>query len=225
VQTRTDHTVSRTGSLSARKRDPHAPLSRFSRLELTVFALSVVALSLSASACSSGERNPGDDSGIARAQPDRSGSLADTLAKVCTNAERGSVLVARPDPAEEESQVSFKLLGDGAGSGVVLCRNELYAQADTLLALMGEPGKVSLSDGRAVLDERLTQIPAYLHEGKPYVELAPFARSRQALLVQRTEHRMDATLWPKATLLFLKELGPSRRGLYDSAVRAGLLPE
>lgn len=152
--------------------------------------------------------------------------VADTLAAACAqNSVRGSVLVARPDPAEEESQISFKLLGDGAGPGVVLCRDVLYADADTLLALMGESGSVAVSDGHAVIDGRTTQIQAYLVGGIPYVALAPFARSRQALLVQRTEHRMDATLWPKATLLHMRTLGPSRRGLYDSAVSKGLLPE
>jgi hypothetical protein len=90
---------------------------------------------------------------------------------------------------------------------------------------MGERGTVTLSDGRAVIDGRPTGIQAYLHDGEPYVALVPFARSRQALLVQRTEHRMDATLWPKETLLHMKSLGPSRRGLYDSAVREGLLPD
>ncbi len=135
------------------------------------------------------------------------------------------MLVARTDPKEEESQVSFKLLGDGAGPGVVLCRNVLYAQADTLLILMGESGTVALRGGRAVIDGRATEIQAYLHDGVPYVAVAPFARSRQALLIQGTEHRMDATLWPKETLLHMKALGPSRRGLYDSAVREGLLPE
>jgi hypothetical protein len=152
--------------------------------------------------------------------------VADTLAAACAqNSIRGSVLVARPDPAEEESQVSFKLLGDGAGPGVVLCRNVLYADADTLLALMGESATVAVSDGQAVIDGRTTQIQAYVQDGISYVALDPFARSRQALLVQRTEHRMDATLWPKATLLHMKALGPSRRGLYDSAVSKGLLPE
>jgi hypothetical protein len=144
---------------------------------------------------------------------------------VCAGAQRGSVLVARPDSTEEESQVSFKLLGDGAGPGVVLCRNVLYARADTLLTLMGERASVGLSGGRAVIDGKPTQIQAYLQDAVPYVELAPFARRRQALLIQGTEHRMDATIWPRKTLLHLKALGPSRRGLYDSAVRAGLLPD
>jgi hypothetical protein len=151
--------------------------------------------------------------------------VTDTLAAVCAqNSVRGSVLVARPDPAEEESQVSFKLLGDGAGPGVVLCHDILYADADTLLTLMGESGTVAVSDGHAVIDGRATQIQAYLRDGIAYVALDPFARSRQALLVQSREHRMDATLWPKAALLHMKALGPSRRGLYDSAVSKGLLP-
>ena len=177
-------------------------------------------------ACAAENNVPGGAKSSASAVP-ASGSqlLADTLAKVCPGAQRGSVLVARPDSTEEESQVTFRLLGDGAGPGVVLCRNVLYAQADTLLALMGERGTVALSEGRAVIEGRPAQIQAYMHEGTPYVELAPFARSRQALLIQGTEHRMDATIWPRATLLHMKALGPSRRGLYDSAVRAGLLPD
>ena len=153
------------------------------------------------------------------------GSLADTLATVCPRtACRGSVLVARPDPKEEESQISFKLLGDGAGPGVVLCRDTLYADVSALLSLMGESAKVTWRDGRALVDGALTRIPAYSHEGVLYVAVAPFARHRQALLMPSDDHPMDATLWPRQTLLFMKTLGPTRRGLYDSAVRAGLLP-
>jgi len=185
-----------------------------------------VLLAAFTAACSAENPNVrgGADTVGAAVPASQSQILADTLARVCPGAQRGSVLVARPDPTEEESQVSFKLLGDGAGPGVVLCRGVLYARADTLLTLMGEPGTVALSGGRASIDGRPTEIQAYLHEGSPYVELAPFARSRKALLIQRTEHRMDATLWPKETLVHLKALGPSRRGLYDSAVREGLLP-
>jgi len=184
-----------------------------------------LAMTLAVAACSVEKKSEGPSDSVAHAGITQAASVADTLARVCQRAQRGSVLVARPDSTEEESQVSFKLLGNGAGPGVVLCRDVLYADADTLLSLMGERGTVTLSDGRAVIDGRPTGIQAYLHDGVPYVALAPFARSRQALLVQRTEHRMDATLWPKETLLHMKALGPSRRGLYDSAVREGLLPD
>ena len=204
---RTGRTGSLTGSSCAR------------RISSTVAAV----LSL---ACAAENNVPGVAKSSAAAVPaSQSQLLADTLAKVCPGAQRGSLLVARPDSAEEESQVSFKLLGDGAGPGVVLCRDVLYADADTLLTIMGESGAVALRDGRAVIDGRDTEIQAYLHDGVPYVAVAPFARARQALLIQRTEHRMDATLWPKETLLHMKALGPSRRGLYDSAVREGLLPD
>jgi hypothetical protein len=177
-------------------------------------------------ACAAENNTPGESKESAAAVPASASQLvADTLAKVCPGAQRGSVLVARPDSTEEESQVTFKLLGDGAGPGVVLCRKVLYARADTLLALMGERATVDIKGGRAVIDGQPTQIQAYLHEAAPYVELAPFARDRQALLIHGTEHRMDATIWPRETLLHMKALGPSRRGLYDSAVRAGLLPD
>ncbi len=204
---RTGRTGSPTGSSCARK----------------IFGALVVALT---AACAAESRTPGEGTeSVGTAPASASQLLADTLAKVCAGAQRGSVLVARPDSTEEESQVSFKLLGDGAGPGVVLCRNVLYARADTLLTLMGERASVELSGGRAVIDGKPTQIQAYLQDAVPYVELAPFARRRQALLIQGTEHRMDATIWPRKTLLHLKALGPSRRGLYDSAVRAGLLPD
>src|SRR3712207_2843292 len=91
---------------------------------------------------------------------------AETLAATCpTSGRRGSVLVARPDPGEEETGITFKLLGDGAGPGVVLCRDVLYADATALLGLMGERAAVGLHDGRAVIDARTTDIPAYRHEG------------------------------------------------------------
>ena len=155
----------------------------------------------------------------------REPAIADTLARICPDsARRGSVLVARPDDKDEESRVTFKLLGDGAGPGVVLCRDVLYADAAALLGLMGERGTVTVSAGNAVIDSTRTTIPAYLHDSIPYVAVTPFARHRRALLVPNTDHPMDATIWPRETLLHMKSLGGDRRGVYDQAVREGLSP-
>ena len=195
---------------------------------LRVVYVGAALLGLASAACSDRRPMSGADTASGRAALEQigDGGTADTRAGICPRtARRGSVLVARPDPKEEESQISFKLLGDGAGPGVVLCRDTLYADVSALLSLMGESATVTWRDGRAVMDEVPTPIPAYSHEGVLYVAVAPFARQRQALLMPSDDHPMDATIWPRETLLFMKTLGPTRRGLYDSAVRAGLLPD
>lgn len=180
-------------------------------------------------ACSIQDRDSSASDSITAAiasESTRASAPAENLAAICPGTgQRGSILVARIAPEEEESGISFKLLGDGAGPGVVLCGDDLYADVAALLALMGERGAVTISGATAVIDGKHTAIPAYMNESVIYVAVAPFARSRHALLMRRTDHRMDATIWPRETLLHLKTLGPDRRGLYDSAVRAGLLPE
>jgi len=46
----------------------------------------------------------------------------------------------------------------------------------------------------------------------------------RALLVPSPDHPMDATIWPRETLLHMKSLGGDRSALYDQAVREGLFP-
>lgn len=225
MRTPTGHIVSRTGSWCA----PRFSVSGFrgSAASRSAAYPAAVFLTIAAAACSEERRSGNGDTTTTGATLEQidDGRVADTLPTVCPRtARRGSVLVARPDPKEEESQISFKLLGDGAGPGVVLCRDTLYADVNALLGLMGESAKVTWRDGRAAFDGAVTGIPAYSHEGVLYVAVAPFARHRQALLMPSDDHPMDATLWPRKTLLFMKTLGATRRGLYDSAVRAGLLP-
>ena len=203
--------VSRTGSWCARS-------------SLTV----AMAASLLVGACSSREPAARNDTAAIEAvavPASVNTTIADTLARICPDSgRRGSVLVARPDDKEEESRVTFKLLGDGAGPGVVLCRDVLYADAAALLGLMGERATVTTSGGTALIDSVRTTIPAYVHEGIPYVAVAPFARHRRSLLVPSEDHPMDATIWPRETLLHMKSLGGDRRGVYDQAVREGLFP-
>ncbi|HJP59214.1 MAG TPA: hypothetical protein VJ865_04430 [Gemmatimonadaceae bacterium] len=132
--------------------------------------------------------------------------------------------MARVDPKVEEGGVAFDLLGDGAGSGVVLCRDVLYADVNALMKLMGDSTSVSETDGFATIGGGSTAIPAYDHRGVLYVAVAPFARSRQALLLPSPDHRMDATVWPRQALLHLKRSGLTQGRAYQSAVREGLLP-
>ena len=163
-------------------------------------------------ACSSSERAPDL-------------ALTDSLSVICPKTgRRGSVQVARVDPKVEEGGVAFKLLGDGAGPGVVLCRDVLYADGDTLSLLMGEPGSVSERNGFAVIDSTVTQIPAYRHEGVPYVAVRPFARHRRAVYLQ-SEQPMDAIVWPREALRHLKAAGLTQGRAYQTAVREGLVPE
>ncbi|HKR09870.1 MAG TPA: hypothetical protein VJS39_11810 [Gemmatimonadaceae bacterium] len=132
--------------------------------------------------------------------------------------------MARTDPKVEEGGVAFDLLGDGAGTGVVLCRDVLYADVSALTKLMGDSTKVSENDGLAVVDGAATGIAAYPHEGVLYVAVAPFVRSRRALLLPSPDHRMDATVWPREALLHLKRSGLTQGRAYQAAVREGLLP-
>jgi hypothetical protein len=154
-----------------------------------------------------------------------SGAFADTLSQVCPSAgRRGSIQVARVDPKVEEGGVAFDLLGDGAGPGVVLCRDVLYADGNALLALMGDSAKVTDSDGLASIDGAPTMIPAYYHEGGLHVAVAPFARQRRAVLLPNPEHPMDAIVWPPQALLHLKKSGLTQGRAYQAAVRDGLVP-
>lgn len=151
-------------------------------------------------------------------------TLADSLATICPDSgSRGSVQVARPDSNEAETGIAFRLLGNGAGPGVVLCRSVIYADGDTLLSLMGEPGSVSERNGFAVIDSTVTQIPAYRHEGVPYVAVRAFARHRRALYLPSGQP-MDAIVWPREALLHLKAAGLTQGRAYQTAVREGLLP-
>lgn len=153
-------------------------------------------------------------------------ALADTLASSCpTVGRRGSVLVARVAPEEEETGISFKILGNGAGPGVVLCREVLYADARSLLALMGERGTVSMAKGRAIIDATSTDIPAYIHGDVVYVAVAPFARQRRALFTPSDGHPQDATIFPQVTLVHLKASGNTGAAAYQAAVREGLLKD
>lgn len=177
-------------------------------------------------ACSPSEHQRSDTAIAQRATTESltERTLADTLATVCkSSGRRGSVLVAKLDPEEAESGITFKLLGDGAGPGVVLCRDTLYADAAALLGLMEDSASVSESQGRALIDAKATQIPAYRHQGVLYVAVAPFARQRRALFLPSPDHAMDATVWPRVTLLHLEKSGNTRGRAYKAAVREGLL--
>jgi hypothetical protein len=151
-------------------------------------------------------------------------NLADSLAAICPDsARRGSVQVARPDSNEAETGIAFALMGDGAGPGAILCRDVIYARADTLLSVMGEPGSVSERNGFAVIDSMTTRIPAYRHDGVTYVAVRPFARHRRAVYLDGGQP-MDAIVWPRAALLHLKAAGLTQGRAYQTAVREGLLP-
>jgi hypothetical protein len=133
--------------------------------------------------------------------------------------------VARVDPKVEEGGVAFDLLGDGAHSGVVLCRDVLYADANALTKLMRDSVSISENEGVAIVDHASTTIPAYNHAGVLYVAVAPFALSRRALLLPSPGRQMDATVWPRQALLHLKRSGLTQGRAYQKAIREGLLPE
>jgi hypothetical protein len=197
------------------------PSVRRRRAPRTAYGLLLCA----ATACSSPGEQPGHQTShvgggdeIAQLK-----ARADTLAATCpTSGRRGSVLVARPDPAEEESGITFKILGDGAGPGVVLCRDVLYADAAALLGLMGEQSTVEFDGASAIVDGRATDIRGYRYHGAIYVDVRAFARNRRALLVPSP---MDVTIWPSATLAHMKSAGMTTGPAYEAAVREGLVPE
>ena len=185
------------------------------------------AVSLAVAACSSkdsGSAAPDTGQAITNtaAAP---ATLPDSLAAICPDSgSRGSVQVAWPDSTEAETGIGFRLLGDGAGPGVVLCRSVIYADGDTLLSLMGEPGSVSERNGFAVIDSTVTQIPAYRHRGVPYVAVRPFARHRRAVYLESGQP-MDAIVWPREALRHLKAAGLTQGRAYQTAVREGLVPK
>ena len=190
-------------------------------------AAMALAMSLFVVACSSkeqGSSTPDTGQAITNTAA-RPVTLADSLAAFCPDSgSRGSVQVAWPDSTEAETGIGFKLLGNGAGPGVVLCRSVIYADGDTLLSLMGERGSVSERNGFAVIDSTLTDIPAYRHQGVPYVAVRPFARHRRAVYLQ-SEQPMDAIVWPREALRHLKTAGLTQGRAYQTAVREGLVPK
>ena len=184
---------------------------------------------LAAGGCSSPEQGARSDTAStdaigAEVRSSPSGARADSLSKLCpTSGRRGSLQIARVDPKVEEGGVAFDLLGDGAGEGVVLCRDMLYADVDSLLQLMGDSSQVSENDGLAIIDGAATEITAYDHSGVLYVAVQPFVRNRRAVLL-RSEHPMDAIVWPQRALLHLKRSGLTQGRAYQTAVREGLAP-
>jgi hypothetical protein len=135
----------------------------------------------------------------------------------------GTVLVARVDPKVEEGGIAFPLLG-GDGSGVILRNGQLYADGPALLSLMQEPGRIAVNGERVAIDGVATDIRGFTRDGIAFVAVPPLAKHYRALLVTRAPHPQDATVWPRATLAFLKRAGDSRGAAYQQAKREGLLP-
>lgn len=156
---------------------------------------------------------------------DTASAHEDSLTRICeSTGRRGSVLVARVDTTVEEGGVAFDLLGDGAGPGVVLCRDTLYADAARLAAMMGDAAKIAATNGRATIDGRMTEIRTYHHEGVQYVAVRPFARNRRAYYMPSMDQPMDATVWPRAALMHLKRSGLTQGRAWQGAVSEGLAP-
>jgi hypothetical protein len=167
------------------------------------------------------QRPEGKDSVIA--QLPAGSSLADSLSAACPKTgQRGSVLVARLDSTEAETGIAFKLLGDGAGPGVVLCRDVLYADVRTLTEMMDSSDAIPV--GASVDTAALRNVQTYVHDGVPYANVAQLAKGRRALFFPSREARQDATVWPRKTLLHLKSSGLTQGAAYKAAVREGLLP-
>jgi hypothetical protein len=167
-----------------------------------------VALVLAIAGCS-----PADDS------PSK---VAD-LASCPSPSHTGSVQVARVAPEVEEGGVAFDVLGDGAGPGVLVCGDVLFADGNALMAMMGERDSVIERNGNAVVGARSTRIPAYRHDGVSYVSVAALAKDRRALVLQREPHRMDAVVWPQSALQHLKASGLTQGAAYQNALREGLI--
>lgn len=194
----------------------------------SLFSFVPLALLVASIACSPSEQpsTGRQDAAGQESVISKDSSLRDSLAVICPNTgRRGSVQVARVDPKVEEGGVAFKLLGDGAGPGVVLCRDVLYADVAALIALMGDTVKVSEGKGRAILDGAPTDVRAYSHEGILHVAVGPYARHRRAVVLVRSETPMDAVVWPQEALKHLKASGLTQGRAYQAAVREGLVPK
>ena len=138
---------------------------------------------------------------------------------------RGSLQVARVDPKVEEGGVAFDLLGDGAGHGVIFCRDTLYADVRALATLMRDTATVVGNAGVAVINGAPTRIPAHSQGDTLYVAVVPFVRNRRAVLLTNKENPQDAVVWPRQALLHLKRSGLTQGRAYQTAVREGLVPE
>jgi hypothetical protein len=150
-------------------------------------------------------------------------SLADSLSAACPKtAQRGSVLVARLDSTEAETGIAFKLLGDGVGPAVVLCRDVIYADARALTAMMDSSDAIPVQ--ASVDTGALRNVQTYAHDGVLYANVAQLAKKRRALFFPSREQRQDATVWPRKTLLHLKSAGLTEGAAYKAALREGLLP-
>lgn len=179
-------------------------------------------------ACGSPEqgRPTGGDSSRAEVRVLPGTTRGEFLSSFCTEkGKRGSLLVARVNPKVEEGGVAFDLLGDGAGTGVLLCRDTLYADVTRLMKLMRDTASVSEQDGHALIDGTATTMAAFMLDGVLYVAAAPFARNRKAVLLPSPGQPTDATVWPRDALLHLKKSGLTQGRAFQAAEREGLVPE
>ena len=214
-----NHIGSPTRSLCARKSSIRA---RASIGELCASLLMMSgACTPSENNSQSGQQSERKDSAIV--QLPAGSSLADSLSAACPKTgQRGSVLVARLDSTEAETGIAFKLLGDGAGPGVVLCKDLIYADVRALTAMMDSSDAIPVRT--SVDTANLRNVQTYAHDGVLYANVEQLAKQRRALFFPSREQRQDATVWPRKTLLHLKSAGLTQGAAYKAAVREGLLP-
>lgn len=134
---------------------------------------------------------------------------------------QATIQVARVAPEIEEGGVAFDVLG---GTSALHSGDILYADGPALLSLMKENGSLVLETGRVAIDGVRTDIRGYSREGVVFVAVEPFARHFRGVVMTSPHRPGSATIWPRSTLVFLKQTGDTAGGPYQQAKREGLLP-
>lgn len=164
-----------------------------------------------------------DSVGVVSADSSREGGATSPPASdsVDVRERQATIQVARVAPEVEEGGVAFDLLG---ATSAVQRGGIFYADGRALLALMMERGSLVLQAGRVTIDGVATDIRGYNRGGIPFVPVEPLARHFRALVMKSPHRPGSVTIWPRATLAFLKQAGDTAGGPYQQAKREGLIP-
>lgn len=208
-----------TAAIRTATTPPRPSTARGCRLALTVLACV-------AGACggSGSEREAADSAQRAAAAdttraPGPAGTSADTSER------RSSLGVATPATSpDEESGVVFRdLPGPRTDPGPHLRGGVLYAAAPSLTALLAPRVRVTIAEGRTVIDGRATDIPAHEHGGVPYVAVRPFAR-RFGAYTYLEGSDSSGSIFRREVLLHMRARGNTAAPAYRGAAAEGLVP-
>lgn len=123
----------------------------------------------------------------------------------------------------EETPVVEQRLPASPGREPYLRNDTLYAAAGDLVAVLRPGARVSLRNGRVLVDGRQAPFGGVERGGAVYVPVKAFAREFGAY-VRVNPVDGSATLWPREALLYWREHGDPRAPVLREAVEEGLIP-